>query len=102
MNDRQFNQIAKALSDPQRFALLRKVTEVEELGCKALVAAFPVTQATISHHMKELTTAGLVEGRKEGQCMYFTARTDVLEKYLDEVHKRLLRRTKKASVRAAR
>jgi ArsR family transcriptional regulator len=102
VNDRQFNLIAKALSDPQRFALLRKVSQVDELGCKALVSAFAVTQATISHHMKELTTAGLVEGRKEGQCMYFTARADVLAHYLREVEKRLAPRGGRAPARGIR
>ena len=99
MDDRQFNLIAKALADPQRFALLRRVSEEEEVGCKALVAQFPVRQATISHHMKELTTAGLVEGRKEGQCMYFSARPEVLSAYLREVGRRLTPRKAAAAAR---
>jgi len=65
--------IAKALADPQRFAILEFICiqgrQGQEVGCKALVARFPVSQATISHHLKELQAAGLVEGRREGQCL---------------------------------
>src|SRR3712207_161010 len=90
MDDKQFNRIAKALSDPQRFALLRRIMEApDEVGCKALVSEFPVTQATISHHLKELTNAGLIDARKEGQCAYLRARPDVLARYTQELTRRL-------------
>ena len=92
MDDRQFNLIAKALADPQRFALLRRIAEEEQVGCKCLVGEFPIRQATISHHVKELTTAGLVDGRKSGQCMYFRSRPEVLSEYLREVERRLTRK----------
>ena len=92
MDDAQFNRIAKALADPQRFALLQRVSEGgrDEVGCQVLVAEFTVTPATISHHLKELATAGLVVGRKEGQCVYMTARPGVLTAYLREVERRLV------------
>jgi ArsR family transcriptional regulator, arsenate/arsenite/antimonite-responsive transcriptional repressor len=102
MDDRQFNLVAKALADPQRFALLRRVAEEGELGCKRLVSEFPIRQATISHHMKELTTAGLVEGRKAGQCMYFRSRPEVLADYLREVDRRLARKPAPRKAAAAR
>ncbi len=92
MDDAQFNRVAKALADPQRFALLRRIAEGgrDEVACQALVNEFPVTPATISHHLKELGTAGLVVGRKEGQCVYLAARPEVLTAYLREVERRLI------------
>jgi len=102
MDDKQFNLIAKALSDPQRFALLRRVAREEEVGCKTLVAQFPIRQATISHHMKELMTAGLVEGRRAGQCMYFRSRPDVLSTYLREVQRRVSRTAPRKGPAAAK
>jgi ArsR family transcriptional regulator len=77
-----FNKIAKALADPQRFALLRRITQAPEVGCVVLVEEFPITQATISHHLKELTEAKLIRGRKEGKCMHFQADRETFRAYL--------------------
>jgi ArsR family transcriptional regulator, arsenate/arsenite/antimonite-responsive transcriptional repressor len=85
----QFERIAKALADPRRFALLESISENKECPNQALCQIFPVSKATISHHMKELVTAGLIEAEKEGQYMSYTVRPDVLKAYTDE----LLRRT---------
>lgn len=93
MDDAQFSRIAKALADPQRFALLSRVAEgggEREVPCRALVSRFDVTPATISHHLKELAAAGLVECRREGQCAFLRSRPQVLEAYLAEVRRRLL------------
>ena len=90
MNLTQFQQIAKALSDPRRFEVLEVIAEAGcELSCGAVVKRFPVAQATISHHLKELVDAGLVETRSEGQFKYLHARSDVLEEYTIELRRRL-------------
>lgn len=85
----QFTRIAKALADPRRFELLQMIAADEEVACKAMVEAFPVSQATISHHLKELATAGLIEPRREGQCGHYRLRPGVLEAYLGELERRL-------------
>src|SRR4051794_37991008 len=85
-----FVKVSKALADPQRFAILERIArEAGELACKALVAEFDVSQATISHHLKELTNAGLIEGRREGQCMYLRARRAALAAYHRELGRRV-------------
>ena len=63
----QFERIAKALADPRRFALLESISENRECPNQSLCQIFPVSKATISHHIKELVTAGLIEPEKEGQ-----------------------------------
>jgi ArsR family transcriptional regulator len=86
----QFHRIAKALSDPRRFEILEVIADAgSELCCGAVVERFPVAQATISHHLKELVDAGLVEARSEGQFKYLSARSDVLEEYTSELRRRL-------------
>jgi ArsR family transcriptional regulator len=91
MTQTQFNRIARALSDPQRFAILRRIAgSGREVACKTIVAELTVTPATISHHLKELITAELVESRKQGQVLYLTAHRDMLENYFRELKRRLL------------
>jgi ArsR family transcriptional regulator len=63
--------IAKALSDRTRLELLLAIALVEERSCAELVRAFPVSQATISHHLKILVGAGLVAVRRSGQFHHY-------------------------------
>jgi ArsR family transcriptional regulator len=89
MDREQFARIAKALADPRRFEILETIAAGEEVPCKSIVGSFPVSQATISHHLKELATAGLVEVRREGQCSHYRPRQDVIAEYLAETARRL-------------
>jgi len=84
-----FFRVAKALADPRRFEIFQTVAAESECGCVRLRDRFDVTQPTISHHLKELTAAGLVESRREGQFVYYRARPDALRAYLDEVGRRV-------------
>ncbi len=86
---KQFDLIAKALADPRRMALLEVIAGEQECPCQRLRQEFPVSKATISHHIKELVRAGLVEAHRDGQFLHCELRRDVLEAYTDE----LLRRT---------
>jgi ArsR family transcriptional regulator len=89
LTDKQFELIAKALADPRRMALLEAIAGEEECACQKLREEFPVSKATISHHIKELVRAGLVDARRDGQFLQCEVRREVLEAYSAE----LLRRT---------
>ncbi|MDX2148702.1 MAG: metalloregulator ArsR/SmtB family transcription factor [Planctomycetota bacterium] len=89
MEDTQFQRICKALADPQRFAILQRIARESEVACMHLVAEFPIRPATISHHMRELSKAGLVEIRKEGKCAHLRVVRGVLAQYQRELRKRL-------------
>ena len=94
---KQFELIAKALADPRRMQLLEVIAGEEECPCQRLRQEFPVSKATISHHIKELVRAGLIEARRDGQFLHCEVRRNTLEAYAAE----LLRRaggTIKASV----
>jgi ArsR family transcriptional regulator len=67
-------KVAKALGDPTRLELLRRIASAEEICCKDLVTLFPVSQATVSHHLKILVDAGLVAVRREGQFGWYSLR----------------------------
>jgi ArsR family transcriptional regulator len=63
--------VAKALSDPTRLELLLAIAMVEEKSCAELVRDFPISQATVSHHLKVLVAAGLVAVRRSGQFHHY-------------------------------
>jgi ArsR family transcriptional regulator len=85
----QFQRIAKALADPRRFEILEHIAKQSEVACRRLCDCFPVRQATISHHLKELASAGLVESRRDGQFVYYRIRPMVLETYMDELGRKM-------------
>jgi ArsR family transcriptional regulator len=72
--------LLKALADPVRLRLMSLVASHE--GGEACVCdlndAFDLSQPTISHHLKVLHDAGLVDREKRGVWVYYRARTDAL------------------------
>lgn len=86
----QFDRIAKALSDPRRFAMLEAIGNNRgECPNQALCQQFPVSKATISHHLKELVTAGLVEPEREGQYVSYRVCSEVVQAYAAELLRRV-------------
>lgn len=72
-------RVARALADPTRFRLLCAIAARDEISCRELVARFPVSQATVSHHLKVLADAGLVTARQEGTFHLYRAVDGALE-----------------------
>ncbi len=89
LTSRQFELIAKALADPRRMALLETIAGEDECPCQRLRDQFPVSKATISHHIKELVRAGLVNAHREGQHLHCEVRRDVLGAYTAELMRRV-------------
>jgi ArsR family transcriptional regulator len=91
MDDRGFQKVAKALADPRRFEIFQKIAAAgsEGMCCGAVCDEFPVSQATVSHHLKELTEAGLLESRSEGQFKYWWANAEIMNEYIAELQNRL-------------
>lgn len=81
MTQQQVIKITKALADPTRFRILQAIANVRESCCGELARDFPITQATVSQHLKILTEAGLIEARREGQFNYYRMRREVFEEY---------------------
>ncbi|NOY06722.1 MAG: helix-turn-helix transcriptional regulator [Chlorobi bacterium] len=85
MNKKQFNNIAKALSDPRRLEILKVIAESGEISCGTIADRFPVGQSTVSHHLKLLADSGLVSVRREGQHGFYSANPDIFEEYIKEL-----------------
>ena len=72
-----------------RVAVLEAIGQEEECPCQRLRDAFPVSKATISHHIKELVRAGVVDARREGQYLHCEVRREVLRAYTAELLRRV-------------
>ena len=76
----QRTAILKALSDPKRFELLEKIARSQcPLTCSMAGEALAISAATLSHHIKELQTSGLIDVRREGKFAFLTMKPGVLE-----------------------
>ena len=72
--------LLKALADPRRFQLLERIAKAAcPLGCAQVRSALAISPATLSHHIKELETAGLINIQREGKFHFLTLRPAVLE-----------------------
>src|SRR5947207_8276296 len=61
----------RALADPTRVAIVNRLAQAEETCVCDLTAAFDLSQPTISHHLKVLRDAGLVESTRRGTWAYY-------------------------------
>jgi ArsR family transcriptional regulator len=83
MSQKQADQVApllKALADPVRLRLMSLVASHEggEACVCDLTDAFALSQPTISHHLKVLHGAGLLDRDKRGVWVYYRVRPDAL------------------------
>ena len=83
MDRRAFLRITRALVDGRRFDILERIAAVKnEISCSDLRAKMPISRATLSHHLKELATAGLIDIRRQSRYMYLRLRRRSWSEYL--------------------
>jgi ArsR family transcriptional regulator len=68
----------KALADPTRVAIVNRLASCVECCVCDLNAAFDLSQPTISHHLKVLRDAGLVESSRRGTWAYYRLKPDAV------------------------
>ena len=77
--------IARALADPRRFAIFEQIIGSSSMPCSALTQQEEISPATISHHLKELTEAGLIHSIREGRNMRLSADRTTWNAYLQRL-----------------
>jgi ArsR family transcriptional regulator, arsenate/arsenite/antimonite-responsive transcriptional repressor len=78
MDEARLLRVLKALADPKRFRMLQEIAAAGELTCGQVGELFPLSQPTISHHLKILTAAGLLVVRESGQHHFISANLDLV------------------------
>ncbi|MBV8808500.1 MAG: helix-turn-helix transcriptional regulator [Acidobacteriaceae bacterium] len=86
LTESQIRRIAKALADPRRHDILKKVgARTHGVACADLRECQPVSAATLSHHLKDLEAAGLITIVRRGKFADIILQRDVLEAYLNHL-----------------
>jgi ArsR family transcriptional regulator len=74
LSDTESRELAarfKALADPTRVAIVNSLSAADEVCVCNLTETFDLSQPTISHHLKILREAGLVESTRRGTWAYY-------------------------------
>ncbi len=87
LSSSQIHLISRALSDPRRFEIFQRIADQSDIACIHLRECVPITAPTLSHHLKELEAAGLIESTREGKFMNLSVRREIWQAYLDELKK---------------
>ena len=83
---KQIEKISKALGDSNRLKILNYISGKGGCGeCSALQDVIELAQPSISHHMKILQEAGLIEGEKEGRNFKYTLNSGVFNLYIEAI-----------------
>jgi DNA-binding transcriptional ArsR family regulator len=72
--------MAKALGHPARIAIVEYLLKVNECICGDIVNELPLAQATVSQHLKELKSAGIIKGNIEGNSICYCIDEKAIEK----------------------
>ena len=70
-NQNELAAIAKALGHPARIAILQFLASQKACVCGDIVNELPLSQSTVSQHLKELKKAGLIKGEIEGPSVCY-------------------------------
>jgi ArsR family transcriptional regulator len=81
MDRSKIEKISKALADATRLRIFEAISATKHMNCGEIVSMRGVTPATVSHHLKILSEAGLIACSREGQFVYSQAVPETIAAY---------------------
>ncbi len=81
MTEKTLAKISKALSDPTRLRIYETISSRGQMFCGEVMQNCPLTPGTISHHLRVLAEANLIESHREGQFIYNRSRPETIREY---------------------
>jgi ArsR family transcriptional regulator, arsenate/arsenite/antimonite-responsive transcriptional repressor len=85
MNRSDVEKISKALADATRLRIFEAISATGHMSCGELVSLRGVSPATVSHHLRILSEAGLISCRREGQFVYSQTVPETIAAYAQEL-----------------
>ncbi len=79
-NDVELAEVAKALSHPARIKILKILNDLDSCMVGSIVDQLPLSQSTVSQHLKELKRVGLIQGEIAGPKICYCINPNVMEK----------------------
>lgn len=85
VKDNRIAAYAKALAHPARVAILQLLVKKQACICGDIVDELPLSQSTVSQHLKELKSAGLIKGEIEGASICYCINEEEWERAKQEL-----------------
>ena len=88
--------LAKAFGHPARVAIIEYLLKVDTCICGDIVNELPLAQPTISQHLKELKSAGLIKGNIEGNSICYCVDENAIttiKNYFNHLHETIAHKT---------
>ena len=81
MDRSEVEKVSKALADETRLRIFEAISASNQMKCGDIATMRGVTPATVSHHLKILSEAGLIACRRKGQFVYSYAIPETIAAY---------------------
>jgi ArsR family transcriptional regulator, arsenate/arsenite/antimonite-responsive transcriptional repressor len=95
MDTTQVAKISKALSDPTRLQIYEAIAARPDIYCGEIIGRYQMAPGTLSHHLKILMEAGLIECHREGQFVHNRVLPETMRDYTQALSKLVRLRGKK-------
>ncbi len=79
--------LSKAISHPARISILKILAKRKSCNCNELVEMMPLSQSTVSQHLRELKNSCLIDGKVVGTSSVYSLNKNVLKGFEHEFKK---------------
>jgi ArsR family transcriptional regulator len=87
MDTTEVAKISKALADPTRLQIYEEIATHPDIYCGEIIEKYELSPGTVSHHLKILLEAGLIDCRKDGQFVHNRALSETMREYTQALNR---------------